>query len=402
MPIPRIAILGAGPAGLTLASLLNISKIPYTIYESRLSLPPPSTPSGSLDLHTESGLLALEGCGLTSNFKSLTSDCSEDTIIADKNGEVKWADDGMGENRPEVARNDLTSLLLSSLPSASVKWGHKILSVTPSTSSSARWTVHFSSSGREQEADFDLIIGADGAWSKARPLLTDIKPHYSTISCVTLTLPYITERYPELAAMVGKGTYSATGEFKAVMSQRGGLDSARLYLMLHSDSSSYLEDSGLAQLSKSPAEMKKKLIEEPQFFAGWGKGLKDLIAAACDAELEAGAEISAKPLYMLPTSFTWPHVPGITVIGDAAHLMTPFAGEGVNNAMLDAVELSKVIVSACQGEDIDAVLKGFEVEMWRRNQVIAAETWGNLQMFFEENAPDAFVAFMKSHGPPEE
>jgi 2-polyprenyl-6-methoxyphenol hydroxylase-like FAD-dependent oxidoreductase len=138
-PSPRIATLGAGPAGLTLASLLTLSHIPYTVYDLRTSpSTSPDIPSGSLDLHASSGLLALSHCGLLPKFQALKSDCSEDFIIADKIGNVHWRDDGMEASRPEVARNDLTSLLLSSIPGERIKWGYKVLSVAAVKSKSAR------------------------------------------------------------------------------------------------------------------------------------------------------------------------------------------------------------------------------------------------------------------------
>jgi 2-polyprenyl-6-methoxyphenol hydroxylase-like FAD-dependent oxidoreductase len=105
---PRVAVLGAGPAGLTLASLLTHASIPYTLYDLRTppsstSVTSPLVPSGSLDLHPESGLLALSSCGLADKFKALKREGSEECILTDKNGDVKWRDDGMGGQRPEIA-----------------------------------------------------------------------------------------------------------------------------------------------------------------------------------------------------------------------------------------------------------------------------------------------------------
>jgi 2-polyprenyl-6-methoxyphenol hydroxylase-like FAD-dependent oxidoreductase len=271
--------------------------------------------------------------------------------------------------------------------------------------------VTFSHQGKEYEEDFDALIGADGAWSKVRPLLTETKPHFSGINCITLTIPHISSRYLHLDQMVGKGSYSATGEKKAVMSQRGTMDSARLYLMLSSASSSYLETPGLR--TSSPSELKDKLLGSSDLFASWGKELKELIAAGCDAEVEKGEEIEMRPLYMLPIGFTWPHNAGATIIGDAAHLMTPFAGEGVNAAMLDASELAQQIIAALSGQSeggeedgewiaLDQALRAFEQSMWSRAKDIAADTWENLQIIFADDAPDGFVRMMQSHGPPPE
>ncbi|PMD53023.1 FAD/NAD(P)-binding domain-containing protein [Hyaloscypha bicolor E] len=395
---PRIAIIGAGPAGLTLASLLTHNSIPYMLFDLR---PPPTNasstsplvPSGSLDLHAESGLLALENCGLLDKLQALNRAGSEECIITDKTGEVKYSDDGQGGQRPEIARNDLTHLLLSSIPEQNVKWNHKLLLCDRSEGNGE---------AIEKGEDFDVVIGADGAWSRTRLLLTTEKPHFSTVSCITLTIPSISTTYPQLAAMIGNGSFYAPSDRKAVIAQRGSLDSARVYCMLSAPSESYLVASGLSSATILPSRLKKMLLENEGLFAHWGQGIKSLLAAGCDS----GVEISANPLFMFPIGFSWQHVPGATVIGDAAHLMTPFAGEGVNCAMLDAFELSKGLVSAVKSggavEALDEQLEMFENVMWKRMRPVSEETWDNLQVIFAEDAPGGFVRVMESHGPPPE
>jgi 2-polyprenyl-6-methoxyphenol hydroxylase-like FAD-dependent oxidoreductase len=205
-----------------------------------------------------------------------------------------------------------------------------------------------------------------------------------------------------LAEMIGTGTYSASGEKKALMVQRGSLDSARMYLMIQSpnpEDEAYLSTSGLSSLS--PSALKERLMSSSELFGSWGEEIKELISAGCDSELEAGDEISAKPLYMLPPGFSWSHIPGATLVGDAAHLTTPFAGEGVNAAMLDALELAESIISAFKaGTSVDQAVEEYETKLFPRAKDIAEETWRNLQMIFADDAPDGFVQAMMSYGPP--
>lgn len=391
--LPKLAIIGAGPAGLTLANLLYkslpSSSLPVTIFDLR-SAPSASTlhtPSGSLDLHRGSGLLAIEKCGLTSKFKTLIADCSEQTIVADKSGKIWYQDNDQTGDRPEISRHALTYLLLSSLPPDLVCWNTKVLSVTPG--SERKWKITF---GNKEQDEFDEVVGADGAWSKARDAIPGAsKPFYSGASYLTFTIRNLSTNYPSLNSLVGNGSYSAFSEHKALVSQRGAMGSARLYLMMSIPSSSYFSDSGLDSLP--PAELKKKLLGGEDFFQGWSNELQELIAAGCDAVED---KMEARPLYMHPIGDSWTHTPGITLIGDAAHLMTP-SGEGVNCAMLDALELSEAITSSLETEGgLDEAVRRLEEKMWKRSKELMEEADQMKKIMLEDqNAPQQFCQMFK-------
>ncbi len=221
---PRIAIVGAGPAGLTLGLLLHKRNIPFTVFELRAQPTDAELdePSGLLDLNEDSGLEAIRSCGLIDEFTPLTTLCSQSIVIANRHGSILHRNDGGRENSPEISRNDLTRLLLRHFPASSIRWQRKLLSATlKTTSGAAVTTLDFGPHGTE---DFDFVVGADGAWSRVRPLLTDIKPSYADNQYITATIRNITKKYPALAEFVGTGSLFCLDAGNGVLSYRGAQD----------------------------------------------------------------------------------------------------------------------------------------------------------------------------------
>jgi 2-polyprenyl-6-methoxyphenol hydroxylase-like FAD-dependent oxidoreductase len=162
---PTIAIIGAGPSGLTLARLLSLQNIPYTIYERDIS-PSSNLAGGSLDIHAETGQQALIQAGLFTEFKKYAR--YEDTCVrlTDKVGK-KVLEMGQGRDAPEIDRIELRKILLESIPGERVKWGYVLKEA--SVGKDGRQVLWF---GNGEVADgFKLIVGADGAWSKVRSLV---------------------------------------------------------------------------------------------------------------------------------------------------------------------------------------------------------------------------------------
>jgi 2-polyprenyl-6-methoxyphenol hydroxylase-like FAD-dependent oxidoreductase len=219
----KIAIIGAGPAGLTLARLLHVSKpkIDLELYELDASPTSRDKQGGTLDLHEDTGLAALRKCGVWDAFQKHARYDGDELIMADRNGtELTHLKGGSG-NRPEIDRKLLKEILLESLPEEVVKWGRKLREVTEDG------MLRFE--GREEvEGPFDLVVGADGAWSNVRGKLTEVKPDYSGISGYEMEISSPGTSCPELNKSIGRGSRFGFSDRKALNAQRMGDGSVKV------------------------------------------------------------------------------------------------------------------------------------------------------------------------------
>lgn len=391
---PRIAIVGAGPSGLALALLLRQRGIHPTIYERR-SKPTPeelAKPSGMLDLHEESGLKVMRECGLWEDFQAATGDCSEACRVLDPEGNVLHTDEGGIESRPEIARNALTSILIKTVPSNYIKWDHKITSVRTARNEKTGATEITIDLGEKGTAVYDFVVGADGAWSRVRNLLTDVKPFYSGAQWVTATIRNATSNYPHLVDLCGSGTFMALGRTHGIMTQRGPQDSIRVYAAVSKSEEHWVKAAGVE--GKSAAEAKSILVQDGGVYNDWAPSLKDLLSTACDEDTKdnPGKVAEIWPMYMLPIGNEWKHQSGVTLVGDAAHLMTPWGGEGVNLALWDSLDLANALggvpeveEAASWEKELEPRMREYEATMFVRAKEYAEDTAQNKEMFLSED-----------------
>jgi len=380
----KIAIIGGGPGGLTLARLLQLKGANVKVYERDLNKDA-RVQGTTLDLHEESGLKALRQADLLDEFKKNYRPGADKLVIVNEKAEIFFSDHeekpeedfGSEHFRPEIDRGPLRKMLLESLQPATVVWDSQFVSMQKQNDG---WLLHFKN---ETSANADIVIGADGANSKIRPYITDIKPFYSGISGVlSVEGVYNSETaVPQIHTLLKGGKIMAFGGGKCVTVAAKGGGGLAFYVSYNVDESR-LKNIDFADKAQVVAWFKKD-------FAEWGNMWLDLFE-------NAETTFIPIPIYSMPLDQTWQALPNLTMLGDAAHLMPPFAGEGVNMAMLDALELSDCLCND-SFSDTQTAIASYENQMRKRAAEAAQESLENGVKMHSGDALQKMLAFFGGH-----
>jgi len=362
---PHVAIIGAGIGGTALAVACLHRGIPFTLYERDSSFDARAQGYG-LTLQQASN--EIKGLGLF--FLKDESNSTRHVVHSTDGKEItEWgmrthSNVTMSPKRRNVhiPRQSLRLSLLEQLGGHdAVQWGHRLASFTQSETESIELT--FQVNGEMKKAKADLVVGADGIRSVVRNLVIgeDITPLRYLGYIVILGIC-------SLEAL--KGVESSLLDSATVFQTVNGHE--RIYVM------PYSSDSVMWQFSFPMSEKEAKALsaegalalkEEACRRAQWHKPIPEMLSATLPAQ------ISGYPVYdrELLRPDLLEKAGAVTLIGDAAHPMSPFKGQGANQALLDALSLARNISTVCKLSNWretgvrKTVLTTFEEEMLSRS-----------------------------------
>lgn len=372
----QIAIVGGGPAGLALAKLLQLKGADVKVYERDMDRNV-RVQGATLDLHEGTGLEALKRAGLLDEFYKHHRPVASKMLLVDGMLNIAFDDHDFetvtAETRPEIDRAPLRDILLNSLKPDTVKWDSHFVSMEKEKDG---WRLHFKNGSN---AYADLVIAADGANSKVRPYLSDIKPIYSGITLIEGNI-YEAGKYAPKLFSFAKGGKVMAFDNEQFMGYGTKEDGSIMFVINFKAPENWLEQSRIDFNNKE--EVLKWFKKE---FAGWSDEWYEFF-------INDAVYFIPRPQYYFPFDQSWETDESLTMIGDAAHRMPPYAGEGANVAMQDAFELAECLTSN-QFANIKTAIAHFEKGMIARGAEATKDTLENSERIFSKTGLAQMAAF---------
>jgi 2-polyprenyl-6-methoxyphenol hydroxylase-like FAD-dependent oxidoreductase len=372
----KIAIVGGGPAGLTLARLLQMQNADVKVYERDFNRDV-RVQGSTLDLHEGTGLEAMKRAGLLDQFYKHHRPVASKMRLVDKSLHIKFDDHNFAEitseTRPEIDRAPLRNILLNSLKPDTVIWNSHFISMEKKDTG---WLLHFKN---ETTAYADIVIAADGANSKIRPYISNIKPIYSGITLIEGNIYKAEKNAPKLFEFSKGGKVMAFDNEQFIGYGTKG-DGSIMFVACFKCPENWLKESGIDFKNKTQVlEFFKKE------FAGWSEDWYEFFT-------NDDVHFTPRPQYYFPFDQNWETQENLMMIGDAVHRMPPFAGEGANVAMQDSFELAEVLTSD-RFADIKTAIAHFEKDMIARGAAATKDTLENTERMFSQKGLEQMISF---------
>lgn len=371
-----IAIVGGGIGGLTLARLLQMKNADVKVYERDINRDV-RVQGSTLDLHEGSGLEAMKRAGLIDEFYVHHRPVASKMRIVDKALKVKFDDHNskktIAEHRPEIDRAPLRNILLNSLKPGTVVWDSHFLSMEKQDTG---WLLHFKN-GTSVYAD--LVIAADGAKSRVRPYLSSETPVYSGVTLIEGNIYNAQKNAPNLFEFTKGGKVMAFGDEQFIGYGTKG-DGSIMFVV-----SSKVPENSVTQSGIDFKNREQVLAWFKETYSGWSDEWHEFFT-------NGDVHFIPRPQYYFSLNQAWETQENLTMIGDAAHCMPPFAGEGANVAMQDAFELAECLTGN-EFKDIKTAISFFEKQMIARGAEATRDTLQNTEIMHSNTALEQMLAF---------